>query len=103
MRDLAIESVEIKNNYLAYPFCLRCDDIKGIIKMHKNSTKEHIKITRREIPITHNQRWAFYARRTGWDGKCSYLTRDDNHILYDKWKKIMCETYSKLRDANKEI
>lgn len=101
MKDLAQESVEIKNDYNLYPFSLKCDDIVGVIKLHKNTTKEVRKITRRDVPITSSERWGFYNDRSGWDGKCSYLTREDCYIDYNKWKNFMYDRYSNLKKTNK--
>lgn len=96
---MAKETIIIDYNPAYFPFALKCDDIKGIIKLHKNSVKSRRKITTRDVPITLNEKWAFHNNRSGWDGRASYITKDNS--TYDYWEGLMFEHYRYFRDNNK--
>ena len=88
---MAKETVTIKYASENFPFALRCNDITGIIKLHKNSKGDIRKITTRNIPITTNEKWGFHTARSGWDGKCSFITKDNR--AYDYWENFMFARY----------
>ena len=96
---MAKETIEIEYNPAYFPFALRCNDIKGIITLHKNSLKSRIKITTRNVPITLNEKWAFHNNRSGWDGKASYITSDNP--TYDYWEGLMFEHYRYFKNNNR--
>lgn len=96
---MAKETIIIEYNPAYFPFALKCNDIKGIIKMHRNSIKSRRKITTRDVPITLTEKWAFYNQRDGWDGRASFITKDNP--AYDKWEKLMFEHYRYFKQNNK--
>ena len=93
---MAKETVKIKYRVMDFPFALRCNDIEGIITIHKNSTNSITKITTRAVPITLNEKWSFYNGRSGWNGKASYI--DKNNPLYTSWEKLMFDRYTFLKN-----
>jgi len=93
---MAKETIVIDYNPAYFPFALKCNDIKGIIKLHKNSAASRRKITTRDVPITENEKWAFHNKRSGWDGRASYITSDNP--TYSYWESLMFEHYRYLKN-----
>lgn len=93
---MAKETVKIKYRVVEYPFALKCNDVAGIITIHKNSSKDITKITTRAVPITLNEKWEFYNNRSGWNGKASYI--DKNNSTYSTWEKLMFSRYNFLKN-----
>ena len=93
---MAKETIKVKYDARNYPFALKCDDIKGIITIHKNSESNITKITTRSVPITLNEKWKFYKDRDGWNGKASYIKI--SNTTYAFWEKLMIDRYKFLKN-----
>ncbi len=101
--SLAKESTLILNKS-NYSFILKCDPLKGIIHLTKNTSKAlTIRITTRCIPITEDIKWKFYYSRSGYADKNSkftfvgsYISKFKNENSYKIWEKYMRDEYKKL-------
>lgn len=98
--ELTKESILIKNDYSNYPFRLEMDDIKGYIRLTKNTDKETTRITTRNIPISTNTKWYFHNNRHKYCEKSkgdpfngSAILRSINPVDYSEWKSYMYDQY----------
>lgn len=89
-----------------FEYVIHCDDISGLLRLSKfKPTKTNkTRITRRSIPISRNIKNTFYYNRTGYYDSSkgdpftgSYILRDENKLIYDKFKSYMQKRYSELK------
>ena len=102
----AQESVEVKNDIEKYPYRLECDDIQGIIRLHKNTSKaKTTRVTTRNILVTAKAKESINKVRSGFYDKKenpdlpfygSYISRAIDPETYSKWEHLMIERYKEF-------
>ena len=109
--DFAQKSVLIKNKK-EFVFRLEVDDIKGIIRLTRNTVTKsgETRITERNVPINVYTKWKFHSDRHGYSERSSdrynfvgsYIDREKGPVRYNKWEKFVYNRYKELANENKE-
>ena len=112
--EYAQESIVVKNDPIMYPYRLECDDIAGIIRLHKNTAKgKTTTITTRNILVTDKARVSMNMVRTGYYDKKkdptlpfngSYISKEADPETYVKWRRLMVARYKEFKNnINRQI
>ena len=102
------ESIKVKNDVVKYPYRLECDDIAGIIRLHKNTAKGKITtVTTRNILVTDKARESINKVRSGYYDKKkdptlpftgSFISKEIDPETYVKWRRLMYKRYTEFKN-----